>query len=1172
MTHATCSSRPLLGIRSRRFLRSCDYCSSVMYRCPARLTQKLASLLRLRTRTIVLLVVAFAVQLPGPCLASEELALNLDLSKIQMFGGEPVHREGQFGASAVLHRQPDGTSWALFGAPRGQLDSFTFPGTDRTGAVYQCEVNKAQSPCRKTFDSQQYNETFRPTLKGDWTIKAANMSLGLTMTHDDEHNNIAVCAPRQILEMRNPQQHQFFIGGACYVFTENFHPFAKFGQWGEFKRLDGLTRKNGPAGTLVYVNGMRQLGMSIDIRDKNMLVGAPGFEDWSGESILFELPSHAGVETFTAEEPASYAGYSVANIYIKGEYFIVQGVPRGAKTFGQVVVSTYAATQYRGIKAIRQGTQMGEYFGAAVAVADINGDGKDDLLVGAPMYSPTEDSRDRNGIVTTKLSKGSFDQGRVYVYLGREDNIDVQPTHYLQASNRGKGARFGWTIVRVGDFDKDGCDEVAIGAPFEERENGGSGAVYLFKGCTKKGDNQEYPSIRIVPPAQYQSLVRGFGFAISKGNDLTGNGYPDVAIGAVLSGHGFVYQGRPVVLINATIKAEHNVVPEGPGDCNVNDRVNYFCTKLTACVSYEHPARQGSSTTTPRELPVKLRFQADPTRSSIRGLVQDQKNTSAYRATATYEVLLGGPKKIVCIDVNVGIVTVLNDTRQSQDILQPVEFRMKTSLVQTSSSLEFCAHCPVVPTPSVVTSLISYKVPCNDPLCKVRLHVTAQINGVANRTAIALGRSRPLELKIEVSADKRLDTAFNTFLIVRLREGLSFNNPDKCKRNNKSDNSELKCLVDSQLPAGASRQMIIKLDLDPDLDRVKAKSTVGLDVELITESKDENAAKNRLSLEFPLVKLADVGVSGSDVQQTAMFNRTTTITQFQHVYTVTKYHDSTVELVHLHIDVPVATKKAYAANHHFIKILSYGERDTHGAVDVKCTSTNLRRKRSPDASPVALERLASSSSSLIPSSASLTLPTSSIRELVIDCDTFTCKRVICRLGPFIGDQSRVTYAVNLELNITKLIDEIRVIPEHIAYRSRANISVANVEQFSFGAHEHSKVAQIQTGLFREGRPLGPGIPWWWLLIAVLLGLLMVALIVIALYKCGFFRRTDREALDEMQKEPQSASPILLTMPSDHQTHIVAPQHHVGHPHSPINNMVDHTVDKNDNNTFRDSRL
>lgn len=50
-----------------------------------------------------------------------------------------------------------------------------------------------------------------------------------------------------------------------------------------------------------------------------------------------------------------------------------------------------------------------------------------------------------------------------------------------------------------------------------------------------------------------------------------------------------------------------------------------------------------------------------------------------------FQVLLGGPKKIVCIDVNVGIVTVLNDTRQSQDILQPVEFRMKTSLVQTSS-------------------------------------------------------------------------------------------------------------------------------------------------------------------------------------------------------------------------------------------------------------------------------------------------------------------------------------------------------------------------------------------------------------------------------------------------------------------------------------------------------
>lgn len=34
-----------------------------------------------------------------------------------------------------------------------------------------------------------------------------------------------------------------------------------------------------------------------------------------------------------------------------------------------------------------QGTQLGENFGAALAAADINGDGLSDLVVGSPMYS-----------------------------------------------------------------------------------------------------------------------------------------------------------------------------------------------------------------------------------------------------------------------------------------------------------------------------------------------------------------------------------------------------------------------------------------------------------------------------------------------------------------------------------------------------------------------------------------------------------------------------------------------------------------------------------------------------------------------------------------------------------------------------------------------------------------
>lgn len=46
------------------------------------------------------------------------------------------------------------------------------------------------------------------------------------------------------------------------------------------------------------------------------------------------------------------------------------------------------------------GLMVGEYFGASIAVANINGDEFDDIIVGAPHYS------------------SKCDEGRVFVFLG----------------------------------------------------------------------------------------------------------------------------------------------------------------------------------------------------------------------------------------------------------------------------------------------------------------------------------------------------------------------------------------------------------------------------------------------------------------------------------------------------------------------------------------------------------------------------------------------------------------------------------------------------------------------------------------------------------------------------------------------------------------------------------
>lgn len=115
---------------------------------------------------------------------------------------------------------------------------------------------------------------------------------------------------------------------------------------------------------------------------------------------------------------------------------------------------------------------------------DVNGDKLDDLLVGAPFYSP---SRRQFG-----------DRGRVYVYLNNGNNgFKINSPTILtgfRSLSQGNGrpdARFGSTMISVGDINKDGVDDVAIGAPYEDI----NGVVYIYHGKYIEGLINEYSQV-----------------------------------------------------------------------------------------------------------------------------------------------------------------------------------------------------------------------------------------------------------------------------------------------------------------------------------------------------------------------------------------------------------------------------------------------------------------------------------------------------------------------------------------------------------------------------------------------------------------------------------------------------------------------------------------------------
>ncbi|MBK9387734.1 MAG: FG-GAP repeat protein [Planctomycetes bacterium] len=98
----------------------------------------------------------------------------------------------------------------------------------------------------------------------------------------------------------------------------------------------------------------------------------------------------------------------------------------------------------RVIPGVANGSMFGRWVGP---VGDFDGDGADDIWVGAPMEMPT---------------------GYVRIYSGR--------TGALLSEIAGNGGGFGAYGRSVGDLDGDGWAELAFGAPME----GGAGAVHVF--------------------------------------------------------------------------------------------------------------------------------------------------------------------------------------------------------------------------------------------------------------------------------------------------------------------------------------------------------------------------------------------------------------------------------------------------------------------------------------------------------------------------------------------------------------------------------------------------------------------------------------------------------------------------------------------------------------------
>jgi hypothetical protein len=206
------------------------------------------------------------------------------------------------------------------------------------------------------------------------------------------------------------------------------------------------------------------------------------------------------------------------------------------------------------------------YFGTSVSTAgDVNGDGYSDVIVGCDNYG-----------------NGESDEGRAYVFHGSPTGLQATPN--WTAEPNVAHAYFGGSVSTAGDINGDGYSDVIIGADrySSDNEHQNEGRVYVYHGSST--GLQTTPSWTV----ESNQANAYFGWSIASAGDVNNDGYSDVIVGAPLYDNGqnnegmaFIYLGSPGGLSNIhSWNAEMNIAGDGfginistAGDVN-NDGLN----------------------------------------------------------------------------------------------------------------------------------------------------------------------------------------------------------------------------------------------------------------------------------------------------------------------------------------------------------------------------------------------------------------------------------------------------------------------------------------------------------------------------------------------------------------------------------------------------------------------
>ncbi|XP_073346034.1 integrin alpha-3b [Pagrus major] len=587
-----------------------------------------------------------------------------------------------FGFSVAMHLQTEGSRKYLLLAGAPKEKSLSLPNVNETGAVYSCPITTDTGDC------------FRMDLvsKTDPSEMVEGMWLGVTVAsqRDLPAGRVLACGHRYVTIIQGGNEAQRRMVGKCYV-RSNDLTYDINDLWQD---TNDICNPNFD----MEFEGMCNLGISGGITETDVYVGTPGSFSWQGNvHVTWRDPDPLNAWDSRDKQIGrhsrrnSYMGYSVLEdkkLLSRDKYTVVTGSPRD-ESKGSVMLGNMTDTNITP-ELIIPGEQVGSYFGSSLAATDLNNDDWNDLIVGAPFY----------------FDRMKDQGGAVYIFMNENGSFQKTATVVLKGPS---ASGFGLAVAAIGDVNQDGFQDFAVGAPFHD-----TGKVYIWMG-SRKGISQE-PSQVI--EGKSVGGFQTFGYSINGGMDMDDNSYPDILVGS-LDDRLALLRARPVIHLT---KQEFTVAPNlvDPNKCG-----NTPCITATLCMSF---TLSNGNKDFKKNIIVNYTVEADMERRSPR--------VRFWNGSHTYNNVLSLPaSKSKCVHLKLTVMAPVRDK------LEPVVFSLNINVVtkqklKSGGSLQNLDSFPIFSQEQKLSQRteIHFQKECgSDNKCSSNLQVTAEFVDKENK-------------------------------------------------------------------------------------------------------------------------------------------------------------------------------------------------------------------------------------------------------------------------------------------------------------------------------------------------------------------------------------------------------------------------------------------------------